>query len=118
MAAFTMDLVPSPVVIAPTIPAKAIFFASGGRLGSFSPGVFFTMSFATELTTVPAPAWSTELTIWSSVFPVSTPDARLVPMFVTVLATSGLLMTLFTSEAMAGDMICEVSRLVAALPSA
>jgi hypothetical protein len=39
-------------------------------------------------------------------------------MFVTVLATSGLLMTLFTSEAMAGDMTCEVSKLVAALPKA
>jgi hypothetical protein len=39
-------------------------------------------------------------------------------MFVTVLATSGLLMTLFTSEAMAGDMTCEVSKLVTALPKA
>jgi hypothetical protein len=113
-----MDLVPSPVAIAPTIPAKATCLTSGGILGSFRPGVFFTMSVAAVFTTDVVPAASALLRIWSSVCPFNTPVAMLLPMLVTAVANAGLLITLFTSDAMAGFMTCEVTRPVTALPMA
>jgi len=118
MAVFTIDFVPSPVAMVPAIPEMAIFFISGGMLGSFRPGVLATMSFEAEVTIEPVAAWIAEFTIWSGVFPVSTPDAMLSPIPVTAEAIVGLLMALLTSAAISGAMTCDIVRLTTAFSSA